>query len=149
MSNKAENLAINRTAIDMKIITKIPLMVCKIGSTTKSETLFILSKTDADKSLFLFWRKNSYCWDNNFLRANSDKSLQIVAFSFNCFERTYNLIKDANQLVNINVVIKIKILYFGSKSKNSLRKTIDSLGCPLKKLNNLARILKLLIALII
>ena len=54
--------------------------------------------------------------------------------------------KDENQLAIIKLVISIKILYFGSKSKRLLKIGKASLGCPLKKLNNLDTIDKTIIS---
>ncbi len=54
--------------------------------------------------------------------------------------------KDENQLAMIKLVMSIKILYFGSKSKRLLKIGKASLGCPLKKLNNLDTIDKTIIS---
>ena len=49
---------------------------------------------------------------------------------------------EENQLPIIKIDTSIKILYFGSKSRRLLKYGIASLGWPLKKLNNLERIVK-------
>ena len=54
--------------------------------------------------------------------------------------------KEENQLARIKIDISIKILYFGSKSKRLLKRGKASLGCPLKKLNNLDIIVKTIIS---
>ena len=54
--------------------------------------------------------------------------------------------KDENQLAIIKKDTSIKILYFGSKSKRLLKKGKGTLGCPLKKLNSLDKIVKTIIS---
>ena len=54
--------------------------------------------------------------------------------------------KEENQLAIIKIDTSIKILYFGSKSKRLLKIGKGSLGCPLKKLNNLDKIAKTIIS---
>ena len=139
---RALNFARTNIAVEINIIKKIPLTVFNIGSTIFSATLLILTKIEAERSVFLFSIKNSYCWESKFLRANSERSLQIVALSFNCFALTYSLMNEENQLPIIKIDISIKILYFGSKSRRLLKYGIASLGWPLKKLNNHERIVK-------
>ena len=49
---------------------------------------------------------------------------------------------EENQLRNIKLDIRIKILYFGSKSRKLLKKGTGTLGWSLKKLNNLDTVAK-------
>lgn len=50
--------------------------------------------------------------------------------------------KEENQLAIMKIDIRIKILYFGSKSKRLVKMGKEFLGCPLRKLNNLDTIVK-------
>ena len=54
--------------------------------------------------------------------------------------------KEENQLPIIKIDIRIKILYFGSKSKRLVKIGKAFLGCPLRKLNNLDTIDKTIIS---
>ena len=54
--------------------------------------------------------------------------------------------KEENQLAIIKIDIRIKILYFGSKSKRLFKIGKGFLGCPLRKLNNLDTIDKTIIS---
>ena len=82
--------------------------------------------------------KNSYSCDIKFFKANSDKSLQMVALSLSCLARTKIFIIEENQLVSMKIDINIIILYFGSRLNKSLTKGSGSLGLSIRKLNNLA-----------
>ena len=42
----------------MNVITKVPLITCRTGKTTISETLLIFTKTEAERSVLLFPRKS-------------------------------------------------------------------------------------------
>ncbi len=88
ISMSALDFAKNKIAIDINMIKNIPLTVFNIGRTIFSATLFILTRIDAERSVFLFSMKNSYSWESKFLSANSERSLQIVALSFNCLALT-------------------------------------------------------------
>ena len=107
ISSRALNFAITKIVIEINIIKNIPLTVFNIGSTIFSATLLILNKIEAERSVFLFSIKNSYCCESKFLSANSERSLQIVAFSFNCFALTYSLMNEENQLAIIKIDISI------------------------------------------
>ena len=117
---------------------KIPLITWRTGKTTMSETLFILTKTEAEILVLLLVKKNSYSWESKFLNAISERSLQIVAFNLNCFDFKKILTIEENQLDIRNAPIKIKILYFGSKLNTLLKRFMDWLGLPIMKLNSLA-----------
>ena len=54
--------------------------------------------------------------------------------------------KEENQLAIMKIDIRIKILYFGSKSKRLVKMGKALLGCPLRKLNNLDTIVKTIIS---
>ena len=123
----------------MNVIIKTPLITWRTGKTTISATLLIFTKTEAERSVLLFPRKNSYSWESRFLSASSDRSLQIVAFNFNCFAFKKILIIDENQLDSIKALIRIKILYLGSKSNKLFKKLIEVFGLPIMKLNSLAK----------
>ena len=120
-----------------KDITKIPLVISKIGFISFSETRDVLSSIFADRSELLWFKKYSYSWESTFFCAISDKSSHIEDLKCSWHPLKINLDKEATQFIPRYNVTSKSTLVLGSSGMYELNGRDGVFAWPTTTVNNL------------